>query len=145
MLFIFQATRETHTWKMNGIHKFQVHAIKTSMMRIFTDNRILFKAWLSSTEALAFLICTQLVVISSLLNSLTFFSQIVISDADIAELPLAMKWASVVVTACHLGQSAGSLLTVNLTSSACIAVERPACFAICRGFGDAVENMYIFP
>ena len=77
---------------MNGVHKFQVDAIKTSKIRIFTDNPILFKVWLSSTEMWAFLICTRLVVISSLHlhQTPTFFSQIVISD-DAAELPLAMK------------------------------------------------------
>jgi hypothetical protein len=68
----------------------------------------------------------------------------IMSD-DAAELPLAMKWVSVVVTACSLGQSADSLLILNLTSSACIAVEPPACLKICRGVGDAVEKIYIFP
>ena len=61
-----QATMETHTQKMNGIHKFQVDAIKRSKMRIFTDNPILFKVWLSSTVMLALLICNWLVIISSL-------------------------------------------------------------------------------
>lgn len=52
---------------MNGAHKFQVDAIKTSKIRIFTDNQILFKVWLSSsTEMWAFLTCTRLVVIFSL-------------------------------------------------------------------------------
>lgn len=56
-----------------------------------------------------------------------------------------MKWASVVVTAYRLGELAVGLLTVNLTSSACMAVEPLACLAICRGVGDAVEKMYILP
>jgi hypothetical protein len=83
---------ETRTRNMNGVHKFQVDAIKMSRIRIFTDNQIPFKVWLSCTEMLAFLICAPLVIISSLRlhQTLTFFSQIVISD-DAAELPLAMK------------------------------------------------------
>jgi hypothetical protein len=56
-----------------------------------------------------------------------------------------MKWVSVVVAAYELGKSFGSLITVDLTSSVCIAVQRPACLIICRGTGEAVENMYIFP
>jgi hypothetical protein len=51
---------------MNGVHKFQVDAIKTSNIRMFTDNPILFRVWLSSTEMWGFLICTRLVIISSL-------------------------------------------------------------------------------
>ena len=52
---------------MNGVHKFQVDAIKMSKIRIFTDNPILFKVWLSSVEEMcAFFICTRLVIISSL-------------------------------------------------------------------------------
>jgi len=98
--FVFQVTIETRTRKTSGIHKFQVHAMKTSRMRIFTDNAILFKAWLSCTELMVFLICTPSVVFSPAYFKLTFFSQMIISD-DAAELPLAMKWASVVVTACY--------------------------------------------
>ena len=77
---------------MNGVHKFQVDAIKTSKIRIFSNNPIRFKVWLSSSEMLVFLICTRLVIVFSfyLYQTLTFFSQIVISD-DAAELPLAMK------------------------------------------------------
>ena len=83
--------------------------MKTSRTRIFTDNAILFKVWVSCTELMAFLICTPSVVFSpAYFKSLTFFSQMIISD-DMAELPLAMKWASIVVTACSLGQSADSL------------------------------------
>jgi hypothetical protein len=68
-----------------------------------------------------------------------------ISD-DAAELPLATKWVSVVVMAYGLGKFFKSLLgRCELTSSACIAVQRLACLIICRGTGDAVENMYILP
>ena len=83
---------EIRTWNMNSVHKFQVDAIKTSKIRIFSDNPIRFKVWLSSSEMLVFLICTRLVIVFSfyLYQTLTFFSQIVISD-DAAELPLAMK------------------------------------------------------
>lgn len=61
----FWTTKETHTRKMNGIHKFQVDAIKTSRMRIFTVNPTLFKVWLSSAEMLAFFICNWLVILST--------------------------------------------------------------------------------
>jgi hypothetical protein len=67
-----------------------------------------------------------------------------ISD-DASELPLATKWVSVVVTAYGLGKFFKSLIGVKLTSSACIAVQRLACLIICRGTGDAVENIYILP
>lgn len=127
---------------MNGVHKFQVDAIKTSKIRIFIDNQILLKVWLSSsTETWAFLTYTRLVVIFSLhyIKPLTFFAQIVISD-DAAELPLAMKWVSVVVTACRYWSVHRQFYQLNLTLSACIAVELPACFTICAGIGDAVEK-----
>lgn len=67
-----------------------------------------------------------------------------ISD-DAAEVPLAMKWASIVVTVYGLSKFSESLLIVNLTSSACIEVERPVCLITCKGVDDAVEKMYIFP
>jgi hypothetical protein len=65
-----------------------------------------------------------------------------ISD-DAAELLLVTKWVSVVVTTYGLGKFFESLIGVELTSSACMAVQRLACLIICRGTGDAVENMYI--
>ena len=76
-------------------------------MRMFIDIPILWKFWFSSTEMLAFLICTQLVIVSLATINLTFFAQIMMSD-EALELPLAMKWVSVVVTACELGKSFGS-------------------------------------
>ena len=130
---------------MSGIQKFQVHVIKRSRSRMFTNIPILFWLWFSSTELLAFLICTQLVLLFSVYNkSLTFFSQTMISD-DAAELPLAMKWVSVVVMAYSLGKSLECLIIVHPTSSACIPVQRLACLLICGGTGDAVEKIYTSP
>ena len=76
--------------------------------------------------------------------SLTFFSQIMISD-DVAKLPLVTKWVSVVVMAYGLGKFLDSLIGMELISSACMGVQQLACPIICRGTGDAVENMYILP
>ena len=42
--------------------------------------------------------------------------------SDAAEHPLAMKWASIVVTAYGLGESLECLIIVDPTSSACISV-----------------------
>jgi hypothetical protein len=56
-----------------------------------------------------------------------------------------MKWVSVVVTACRYWSVGRQVYELNLTPSACIAVEPPACLTICAGNGDAVEKTYIFP
>ena len=45
-----------------------------------------------------------------------------ISD-DAAKLPLAMKWASIVVTAYGLGESLECLIIVDPTSDACISAQ----------------------
>ena len=76
-------------------------------------------------------------------KNLTFFSQTMISD-DAAELPLAMKWMSIVVTAYGLGESLECLIIVDPMSSACISVQQLACLSACRGTGDAIEKTYIF-
>ena len=112
---------------------------------MFTNIPILLRLWFSSTEVLAFIICTQLVLLFSIYNkNLTFFSQTMISDAA-AKLPFAIKWVSVVVMAYSLGKSLKILKIVHPTSSACILVQRLACLLICRGTGDAVEKTYTFP
>ena len=52
----------THTSKTIGIQKLQVHVIKRSRSRMFTNILILLRLWFSSIKLLAFLICTQLVI-----------------------------------------------------------------------------------
>ena len=109
---------------------------------MFTDIPILLNFQFSSTKMLAFLICIQLVIVSHHKFPLTFFAQMMISD-DAAELLLVTKWVSVVVRAYGLGKFFESLIGVELMSSACMAGQQLACLIICRGTGDAVENMYI--
>ena len=133
---------------MNGVHKFQVDAIKTSKIRIFSDNRIPFKVWLSSTEMRAFLICTRLVITLQL--TLTSNPHLFFPYSNIWWRCWTSTCDEVGVRCSHsllllVSQTRWQVYQLNLTSSACIAVEPPACFTICTGIGDAVEKIYIFP
>ena len=114
---------------MNGVHKFQVDAIKTSKIRIFSDNRIPFKVWLSSTEMRAFLICTRLVITLQL--TLTSNPHLFFPYSNIWWRCWTSTCDEVGVRCSHsllllVSQTRWQVYQLNLTSSACIAVEPPA-------------------